>query len=110
MAKPMSKPPERFATSVPSGSVGNNGFRNEPSPQRSQAPIAAPPPTATNPLQGMQILLAHEKDARQKARATTSAGVRKLNAYSATSYGVLRVGIISLAAVRGGMPSPERKL
>src|SRR5690349_3071038 len=45
-------------------------------------------------------------DALQKTRAMTTAGVRKLNAYSATGYGVLRVGIISLAAVRGGMPSP----
>src|SRR2546422_11266668 len=39
----------RLAASVPSGSVGNTGLRTMPSHQRSQAPAAAPPPTASKP-------------------------------------------------------------
>src|SRR2546423_11802759 len=54
IAKPISKPPPRLAASVPRGSVGNTGFSMTPSPQRSQAPIAAPPPTAIIPLQGIR--------------------------------------------------------
>src|SRR5215831_16072077 len=50
---PISRPPTRFAASVPSGSVGNIGLRAAPSPQRSHAPTAAPPPTARTAPQGM---------------------------------------------------------
>src|SRR5581483_4708569 len=51
IATPMSSPPSRFAASVPRGSVGKTGLRRIPSHQRSHAPAAAPPPTATNPAQ-----------------------------------------------------------
>src|SRR4030095_2454122 len=54
IAKPISRPPERFAASVPSGSVGNTGLRRLPSHQRSHAPTAAPPPTARMPPQGIR--------------------------------------------------------
>src|SRR3984893_3895603 len=54
IAKPINKPPMRLALKVPSGSVGNTGLSMTPSPQRSQAPIAAPAPTARIPPQGIQ--------------------------------------------------------
>src|SRR5437588_4573179 len=53
IAKPINNPPMRLALKVPSGSVGNTGLSMTPSPQRSQAPIAAPPPTARIPPQGI---------------------------------------------------------
>src|SRR5438552_12604850 len=53
IAKPISRPPNRFAASVPNGSVGNTGLNRLPSPQRIHAPTAAPPPTARIPFQGM---------------------------------------------------------
>src|SRR3989440_11174936 len=53
IAKPINNPPMRLALKVPSGNVGNTGVSMTPSPQRSQAPIAAPPPTARIPPQGI---------------------------------------------------------
>src|SRR5438067_5048475 len=49
IANPINRPPNRFAASVPSGSVGNTGFRTMLRPQRTHAPTAAPPPTAMTP-------------------------------------------------------------
>src|SRR6476660_6555892 len=46
IATPISRPPTRFAASVPSGTVGKTGFSANESPQRSHAPTAAPRPTA----------------------------------------------------------------
>src|SRR6478736_6647608 len=46
IATPISRPPTRFAASVPSGIVGYTGFNTNESPQRSHAPTAAPTPTA----------------------------------------------------------------
>ena len=42
----MSKPPPRLAMSVPKGSI--EAFNAMPKPQRSHAPSAAPPPTASH--------------------------------------------------------------
>ncbi|ENO91118.1 protein CrcB CrcB [Thauera sp. 28] len=47
-ATPISRPPTRLAARVPSGTKANTGFSHSPSPQRSQAPHAAPTPTAAN--------------------------------------------------------------
>src|SRR5438128_2619207 len=72
IAKPISKPPRRLALSVPSGTVGNSGLRRMPSPQRNQAPIAAPPPTARIPPQGIQNPpFAQEKRADQSGNRAT---------------------------------------
>src|SRR6476660_3466258 len=46
IATPIMRPPTRFAASVPSGIVGKTGFSAKESPHRSQAPTAAPMPTA----------------------------------------------------------------
>src|ERR671931_2909326 len=88
----------RLAASVPSGTVGKTGFSTAPSHNRSHAPSAAPPPTATTP------------------RAVTSSppsrrirfGSRRHPAKPtvAPSRGVLRRHHQRLSAVKGGMPSP----
>src|SRR5438105_6099911 len=49
IANPIRRPPNRLATSVPSGSVGKTGLRTMLKPQRIHAPTAAPPPTASTP-------------------------------------------------------------
>ena len=54
-ATPISRPPSRFAPSVPSGRVGNSGLSSRPSAQRSTAPRKAPAPTASNEVRSMRI-------------------------------------------------------
>jgi hypothetical protein len=56
MHSPMMKPPMRFEASVPKGIVGNTGFSHAPRRQRSNAPSAAPMPTA-KPCQIMDSML-----------------------------------------------------
>ena len=46
MHRPMMKPPIRFEARVPKGIVGNTGLSQAPRRQRSNAPNAAPMPTA----------------------------------------------------------------
>src|SRR3569623_2072771 len=55
---PMSRPPRRPAARGPSGRPGYTGLNSTPRPQRTHAPSAAPPPTASSPPQGKRS--AHE--------------------------------------------------
>src|ERR1700730_6069958 len=71
IAKPINNPPMRLALKVPSGSVGNTGLSMTPTPQRSQAPIAAPPPTARIPPQGIQRPF-RANTARQSGRKSSA--------------------------------------
>src|SRR4029079_311895 len=57
-AAPMTKPPSRFAASVPSGSAGRNGLSTMPKPQRSKAPAKAPNPTAKNDINPIRLPVA----------------------------------------------------
>src|SRR5262252_2836837 len=68
IATPIRSPPIRFAASVPSGSVGKIGLSRMPRPHRSQAPSAAPPPTATIPPQNMRVPPAALGAARKRRR------------------------------------------
>ncbi|CAM5575840.1 hypothetical protein RLIN73S_07447 [Rhodanobacter lindaniclasticus] len=54
IATPISRPPMRFAASVPIGKGGNTGLSSAPSPQRNQQPSAPPTPMATNPFKPMR--------------------------------------------------------
>jgi hypothetical protein len=47
---------------------------------------------------------------REKTHVPITVGFPTTNAYIATAYRVSPVGIISLAAIRGGMPSPVRSV
>ena len=70
IAKPISRPPTGWRRACRSGSVGNTGFSSVPSPQRSHAPTAAPPPTARIPLQGMRSSLAQRTSAATRQYRT----------------------------------------
>src|SRR6266511_4337475 len=86
IAKPMSNPPIRFAASVPRGTVGKSGLSAMPSPQRSHAPTAAPPPTANKPLHDMQIPLSRLTRDRCYGRGDDR-GYPRGNAYRLTANG-----------------------
>src|ERR1700679_537351 len=90
----------RLAASVPTGIVGNTGFSLRPSHQRRHAPSPAPIKTLKN---GSAAIPDRYGKTGAVAKESFVMCIQNL------PLGTPGVGIISLAAVQGGMPSPDRK-